>query len=212
MLRAVPFPPQVIQRPWNLDILTCATLIEPSFYQLQAPVVCDPSGATMGRQRPPLPCGGVQREPVRLRNGRHSGLDVWDGVHADNATLRPRHQVVCIDHLYPVFDGGLRTAGEPCGLCRFGAWRSAAQQGRVRADRRTARRPTRPAQQEGPCPQCPGASRRPHRRRPGARVARASFYARRRVVETLIARVTLLPTGRGCRRFDPSSVRIDWTF
>jgi hypothetical protein len=38
------------------------------------------------------------------------------------------------------------------------------------------------------------------------------FYARRRVVETLIARVTLLPTGRGCRRFDPSSVRIDWTF
>lgn len=38
------------------------------------------------------------------------------------------------------------------------------------------------------------------------------FYARRRIVETLIARVTLLPTGRGCRRFDPSSVRIDWTF
>jgi hypothetical protein len=38
------------------------------------------------------------------------------------------------------------------------------------------------------------------------------FYARRRIVETLIARVTLLPTGRGCRRFDPSSLRIDWTF
>jgi hypothetical protein len=38
------------------------------------------------------------------------------------------------------------------------------------------------------------------------------FDARRRIVETLIARVTLLPTGRGCRRFDPSSVRIDWTF
>ena len=38
------------------------------------------------------------------------------------------------------------------------------------------------------------------------------FYARRRIVETLIARVTLLPTGQGCRRFDPSSVRIDWTF
>jgi hypothetical protein len=38
------------------------------------------------------------------------------------------------------------------------------------------------------------------------------FYARRRIVETLIARVTLLPTGRGCRQFQPSSVRIDWTF
>jgi hypothetical protein len=39
------------------------------------------------------------------------------------------------------------------------------------------------------------------------------FYARRRIVETLIARVTLLPVGRGCRRFDPdSSVRIEWTF
>jgi site-specific DNA recombinase len=41
---------------------------------------------------------------------------------------------------------------------------------------------------------------------------RLPFYARRRVLETLIARVTLLPVGRGCRRFDPSSVRIDWTF
>jgi hypothetical protein len=38
------------------------------------------------------------------------------------------------------------------------------------------------------------------------------FYARRRIVETLIARVTLLPTGRGCRQFDPSSIRIEWTF
>jgi site-specific DNA recombinase len=42
------------------------------------------------------------------------------------------------------------------------------------------------------------------------------FYARRRVVETLIARVTLLPVGRGCRRLDPDfvqdSMRIDWTF
>jgi site-specific DNA recombinase len=38
------------------------------------------------------------------------------------------------------------------------------------------------------------------------------FYARRRIVETLIARVTVLSVGRGCRRFDPSSVRIDWTF
>jgi site-specific DNA recombinase len=42
------------------------------------------------------------------------------------------------------------------------------------------------------------------------------FYARRRVVETLIARVTLLPVGQGCRRLDPEfvrdSMRIDWTF
>jgi DNA invertase Pin-like site-specific DNA recombinase len=38
------------------------------------------------------------------------------------------------------------------------------------------------------------------------------FYARRRIVDTLIARVTVLPVGRGCRKFDPSSVRIDWTF
>jgi hypothetical protein len=42
------------------------------------------------------------------------------------------------------------------------------------------------------------------------------FYARRRVVETLIARVTLLPVGRGCRRLDPEfvrdSMRIEWTF
>jgi hypothetical protein len=38
------------------------------------------------------------------------------------------------------------------------------------------------------------------------------FYARRRIVETLIARVTLLPVGRGCRRFDPNSTRIEWTF
>jgi hypothetical protein len=38
------------------------------------------------------------------------------------------------------------------------------------------------------------------------------FYARRRIVETLIARITLLPVGRGCRRFDPSSLRIEWTF
>ena len=42
------------------------------------------------------------------------------------------------------------------------------------------------------------------------------FYARRRVAETLIARVTLLPVGRGCRRLDPEfvrdSMRIDWTF
>jgi hypothetical protein len=39
-----------------------------------------------------------------------------------------------------------------------------------------------------------------------------AFYARRRIVETLVARVILLPVGRGCRQFDPSSVRIDWTF
>jgi hypothetical protein len=32
------------------------------------------------------------------------------------------------------------------------------------------------------------------------------------VVETLIARVTVLPVGRGCRRFDPNSMRIEWTF
>jgi hypothetical protein len=38
------------------------------------------------------------------------------------------------------------------------------------------------------------------------------FYARRRTIETLIARVILLPSGRGCRHFDPSTVRIDWTF
>jgi hypothetical protein len=38
------------------------------------------------------------------------------------------------------------------------------------------------------------------------------FDARRRIVETLIARVTLTAVGRGCRRFDPSSVRIDWAF
>jgi hypothetical protein len=39
------------------------------------------------------------------------------------------------------------------------------------------------------------------------------FYARRRIVEILIARVTVLPVGRGCRRFDPdSSLRVDWTF
>jgi site-specific DNA recombinase len=38
------------------------------------------------------------------------------------------------------------------------------------------------------------------------------FYARRRIVETLVARVTLTAVGRGCRRFDPSSVQIDWTF
>jgi site-specific DNA recombinase len=38
------------------------------------------------------------------------------------------------------------------------------------------------------------------------------FYARRRIVETLIARVTLFATGRGCRQFTTSSVRIDWTF
>jgi site-specific DNA recombinase len=38
------------------------------------------------------------------------------------------------------------------------------------------------------------------------------FYARRRIVEILIARVALLPTGRGCRQFDPSSVSIDWAF
>jgi site-specific DNA recombinase len=38
------------------------------------------------------------------------------------------------------------------------------------------------------------------------------FYARRRIIETLIAQVTLLPTGRGCRRFEPSSVVIHWTF
>jgi site-specific DNA recombinase len=42
------------------------------------------------------------------------------------------------------------------------------------------------------------------------------FYARRRVVETLIARVTVLSVGRGCRRLDPNfvrdSMRIDWTF
>jgi hypothetical protein len=38
------------------------------------------------------------------------------------------------------------------------------------------------------------------------------FYARRRIIESLIARVTLLPVGRGCRQFDPSSVLIHWTF
>jgi hypothetical protein len=42
--------------------------------------------------------------------------------------------------------------------------------------------------------------------------AELPFYARRRIVETLIARVTVLPVGRGCRQFDPSSVHIDWTF
>jgi hypothetical protein len=38
------------------------------------------------------------------------------------------------------------------------------------------------------------------------------FYARRRIIETLIASVTLLATGRGCRQFEPSSVVIHWTF
>jgi hypothetical protein len=38
------------------------------------------------------------------------------------------------------------------------------------------------------------------------------FYARRRIAETLVARVVVLPVGQGCRQFDPSSVRIDWTF
>jgi site-specific DNA recombinase len=38
------------------------------------------------------------------------------------------------------------------------------------------------------------------------------FYARRRIIQTLVARVMLLSTGRGCRQFDPSSVLIDWTF
>jgi hypothetical protein len=38
------------------------------------------------------------------------------------------------------------------------------------------------------------------------------FYARRRIIEALIARVTLLLVGRGCRRFDPNSARIEWTF
>jgi DNA invertase Pin-like site-specific DNA recombinase len=38
------------------------------------------------------------------------------------------------------------------------------------------------------------------------------FYARRRIVETLIARVTLLPVGRGCRQFDPASLNVEWTF
>jgi hypothetical protein len=38
------------------------------------------------------------------------------------------------------------------------------------------------------------------------------FYTRRRIVETLIARVTILPVDRGCRQFYPSSVHIDWTF
>jgi site-specific DNA recombinase len=38
------------------------------------------------------------------------------------------------------------------------------------------------------------------------------FYARRRIAETLVARVVVLPVGRGCRQFDPSSMRIDWTF
>jgi site-specific DNA recombinase len=38
------------------------------------------------------------------------------------------------------------------------------------------------------------------------------FYARRRILETLIAKITLLPVGRGCRRFDPTSLRVEWTF
>jgi hypothetical protein len=38
------------------------------------------------------------------------------------------------------------------------------------------------------------------------------FYARRRVLETLIIHVKLLPVGRGCRQFDPASVKIEWTF
>jgi hypothetical protein len=42
--------------------------------------------------------------------------------------------------------------------------------------------------------------------------ARLPFYARRRIAETLVAQVMVLPVGRGCRQFDPSSVRIDWTF
>ncbi len=44
----------------------------------------------------------------------------------------------------------------------------------------------------------------------------AVVLARRRVVEALITRVTLLPVGRGCRRLDPEfvrdSIRIDRTF
>ena len=39
------------------------------------------------------------------------------------------------------------------------------------------------------------------------------YYARRKIVETLVARVKVLPVGRGCRHFDPdSSVQIEWTF
>jgi hypothetical protein len=41
---------------------------------------------------------------------------------------------------------------------------------------------------------------------------RLPFYARRRIVETLIARVTLLPVGQGCRQFDANSLLIEWTF
>jgi site-specific DNA recombinase len=38
------------------------------------------------------------------------------------------------------------------------------------------------------------------------------FYAQRRIVQTLIARITLLPVGQGCRRFALSSLRIEWAF
>jgi hypothetical protein len=47
---------------------------------------------------------------------------------------------------------------------------------------------------------------------PEAEWAALLFFVRRRIVETLVARVTVLPVGRGRRLFDPSSVRIDWTF
>jgi hypothetical protein len=36
------------------------------------------------------------------------------------------------------------------------------------------------------------------------------FYARRRVLETLIIHIKLLPVGR--RQFDSASVKIEWTF
>jgi site-specific DNA recombinase len=38
------------------------------------------------------------------------------------------------------------------------------------------------------------------------------FYARRRIVETLLVRIILFPVGRGSRNFDPSSVQIEWAF
>jgi site-specific DNA recombinase len=72
--------------------------------------------------------------------------------------------------------------------------------------------PAQPVQQENSSRQCTGAAWHLTNHDLQDEWAVLPFYARRRIVETLIAGVALLPVGQGGRQFDPSSVRIEWTF
>ena len=103
VLRPVPFPPQLRQRPWHLHPRVGSMLVEVGLDQRQTPVVGDPGGSAMRREGTTLGRSRVEREPVGLGHGGHDlacsmlavrSIQPTIGTGPDNqrgsSTARPR--------------------------------------------------------------------------------------------------------------------------